>query len=212
MCATSTPGHWESATTVPSWMRKTGPQSGWFQARSPTRSCAGQPPVPLGGPEQGVVTYPYILAQAKNKSKTPEQFFKILMGVYFTEEELLNGNLHGGGTHQALSPAIISAILTETKKQYGGVQVKLYRVVNEKCGRMRATLKARISKPVVLRDANQVQVGTTLSEFCLTMKLTDPAMSANGNQSSLTPHHPDSLQLTNKKRKSVQYTLSPEQL
>ncbi|XP_035679675.1 uncharacterized protein LOC118417992 [Branchiostoma floridae] len=125
-------------------------------------TSAGQPPVPLGGPEQGVVTYPYILAQAKNKSKTPEQFFKILMGIYFTEEELLNGNLHGGGTHQALSPAIISAILTETKKQYGGVQVKLYRVVNEKCGRMRATLKARMNKPVVLMDANQV--GTTVRE------------------------------------------------
>ncbi|KAI8493196.1 hypothetical protein Bbelb_292000 [Branchiostoma belcheri] len=117
----------------------------------------GQPPVPLGGPEHGVVTYPHILDQEYNKANIPEQFFKQLTGIYFSDEELFRGNYTGGGAHEALNRTILGAILAETNRQYKDEKIKLYRVVTEKCCRVRATHKARKNKPVALPDANRQQ-------------------------------------------------------
>jgi len=50
-----------------------------------------------------VAIYPHLLTQARNSGKTPEQFFKILLGLNFTEE-LFNGNLRGGGEPESSSP------------------------------------------------------------------------------------------------------------
>eukprot|EP00058_Branchiostoma_floridae_P009282 XP_002594770.1 hypothetical protein BRAFLDRAFT_81245 [Branchiostoma floridae] len=128
---------------------------------------AGQVPQPLGGPQHGVAIYPHLLTKARNSGKTPEQFFKILMGLYFTEEELFRGNLTGGGdrNHQALNPAILGAILAETRLQYEGKQVGIYKVVNEKCCRVRATVKRRLNKHRALPDDNQDQgIGTVVYE------------------------------------------------
>ncbi|CAH1242451.1 Hypp6718 [Branchiostoma lanceolatum] len=72
---------------------------------------AGQSPVPLGGIDHGAIIYPYFLTMKKHKSKSPAAFFKELMSLYFSEEELFRGNLMGGGNHEALNPAIIAAIL-----------------------------------------------------------------------------------------------------
>ncbi|KAI8497735.1 hypothetical protein Bbelb_243870 [Branchiostoma belcheri] len=122
------------------------------------KKVAGQPPVPLGGPEHGVVTYPHILAREYNKAKTPEEFFKRLMGIYFSDEELFRGNYAGGGAHEALNPAILGAILAETSRQFKDDKpVLVYKVVIEKCCRVRATHKRRKNKPVALPDANQLQ-------------------------------------------------------
>ncbi|XP_035675983.1 serine-rich adhesin for platelets-like isoform X9 [Branchiostoma floridae] len=155
----NSPGH-SAASQVPPGDNRSQAEVNWiYPNQVHVHVQARQPPVPLGGPEHGVLTYPYILTQAKNKAKTPEQFFKELMGIYFTEDELFRGNLHGGGNNEALNPAIIGAILAETKRQYGGVKVRLYRVVNEKCGRVRATCKSRKkrnSKLAALQDASKV--------------------------------------------------------
>ncbi|CAH1264873.1 Hypp3081 [Branchiostoma lanceolatum] len=125
------------------------------QAELPAR----QTPIPLGGPEHGVLTYQYILTLAKNRAKSPGQFFKELMGIYFTEEELLRGNLKGGGANEALNPAIIGAILEETRRQYGDVRLRLATVVNEKCCRVRSSHKRRKKKSsVALQDATYMQL------------------------------------------------------
>ncbi|XP_019621176.1 PREDICTED: uncharacterized protein LOC109467599 [Branchiostoma belcheri] len=127
------------------------PASIKLQAAAAADPQAGQPPVPLGGPEKGVVTYPHILVNI------PEQFFKQLTGIYFSDEELFRGNYTGGGAHEALNPTILGAILAETNRQYKDEKIKLYRVVTEKCCRVRAAHKARKNKPVALPDANQQQ-------------------------------------------------------
>ncbi|XP_066301263.1 uncharacterized protein [Branchiostoma lanceolatum] len=119
----------------------------------------GQSPVPLGGIDHGVIIYPYLLTIKLHKSKTPAAFFKELMALYFTEEELFRGNLMGGGNHEALNPVIIGAILAETKKQWPGVKLNLARVVNEKCCRMRSTFKRRKDRPRFYADLNQRQPG-----------------------------------------------------
>ncbi|XP_019632643.1 PREDICTED: uncharacterized protein LOC109476199 [Branchiostoma belcheri] len=125
-----------------------------FNTWKPYKNLAGQPPVPLGGPVHGVVTYPHILDQEYNKANIPEQFFKQL---YFSDEELFRGNYTGGGAHEAQNPAILGAILAETNRQYKDEKIKLYKVVTEKCCRVRATHKARKNKPVALPDANRQQ-------------------------------------------------------
>ncbi|CAH1242399.1 Hypp6659 [Branchiostoma lanceolatum] len=94
------------------------------------------------------------LSQAKNCGKAAVQFFKFLMGMYFSEEELYNGNLRGGGKHKAINPAILGAILAETRQQYG-VGIHLYRLVNEKCCRVHHTVNRRRNKPKAQPDANQ---------------------------------------------------------
>ncbi|KAI8481578.1 hypothetical protein Bbelb_406780 [Branchiostoma belcheri] len=121
---------------------------------------AGQPPVPLGGPEKGVVTYPHILVNI------PEQFFKQLTGIYFSDEELFRGNYTGGGAHEALNPIILGAILGKDQA-----------VQNGHCCRVRATHKARKNKPVALPDANRQQrqqdlmISTVVGDALLSLAL-----------------------------------------
>ncbi|XP_078572027.1 uncharacterized protein LOC144859346 [Branchiostoma floridae x Branchiostoma japonicum] len=152
-------------TTSPTLHSQGQDQINWIFPVNGT--SAGQVPQPLGGPQHGVAIYPHLLTKARNSGKTPEQFFKILMGLYFTEEELFRGNLTGGGdrNHQALNPAILGAILAETRLQYEGKQVGIYKVVNEKCCRVRATVKRRLNKHRALPDDNQDQgIGTVVYE------------------------------------------------
>ncbi|KAI8493191.1 hypothetical protein Bbelb_291950 [Branchiostoma belcheri] len=123
------------------------PASIKLQAAAAADQPTGQPPVPLGGPEHGVVTYPHILDQDYNKAKNPEQFFKQLIGIYFSDDEMFRGNYTGGGVHEALNPTILGL----------------------HSGRVRETHKARKTKPVALPDANQHDLSTVVRDALLSL-------------------------------------------